>query len=152
MPEVNLSNNSEYEYCWALVDSGAGANVAKCNGFTESETVPAPPLTLSTANGEILPHAGARRVTSYTQDGQKISRTFYEANVEMPILAVSELSREGRSGSEVRLRRRDGYLEDLHTGQRQHIVKRRGVYFMKMYTRKGSTPGIEAGFTRPSQP
>ena len=112
----------------------------------------APPLKLSTADGELLPNAGARRVTSYTQDGQKVNRVFYEADVEMPILAVSELSQEGRSGSEVSLRRRDGYLEDLQTGQCQPFVKRRGVYFMKMLVRKSCASGAESGFARQSTP
>ena len=61
---------------------------------------------------------------------------FYDAEVEMPILSVAELSKEGSMGSEVRLRRRDGFLEDNASGKRQYIVKRRGVYFMKMYLKK----------------
>ena len=71
----------------------------------------------------------------------------------MPILAVSELSREGIDGSEVRLRQKDGYFRDLHTGKTQPIVKRRGVYFMKMFVRKhaagGNGDGPMSGFPRP---
>ena len=137
---------------WALVDSGAGANVAKRSSFCESVPATAPTITLSTANGEALPHAGAHRVTSYTRDGAPVNRVFYDANVEMPILAVSELAKEGLTGSDVRLQQRGGYIRDLTTGQRQQIVKRRGVYFTKMYLRKPGKNGIDSGFTRPVHP
>ena len=152
LPELDLSTDSEYTYVWALVDSGAGANVARRSTFSETEPVSAPSITLSTANGESLPHAGAHRVTSYRKNGGRIARTFYDADVELPILAVSELSKEGECGSEVRLRHKDGIIKDLHTGDRQPVVKRRGVYFTKMFIKKTQTPGIESGFIRPGSP
>ena len=152
LPDADLSSNSDFEYVWALVDSGAGANVAKRSAFTESEPTSAPTITLSTANGEPLHHAGAHRVTSYTQDGAPVRRVFYDANVEMPILAVSELSKEGLTGSDVRLQQRGGYIRDLTTGKRQQIVKRRGVYFTKMYIRKHGRHTIDSGFARPVLP
>ena len=137
---------------WALVDSGAGANVAKRSSFSESVPVKAPTITLSTANGKALPHAGAHRVTSYTSDGAQVNRVFYDANVEMPILAVSELTKEGLTGSDVLLQQRSGYIRDLTTGQQQQIVKRRGVYFTQMYIRKSGKHSIDSGFTRPVHP
>ena len=152
LPDMDLSTDSEYMYVWALVDSGAGANVARRSIFSETENVSAPSITLSTANGESLPHSGAHRVTAYNRDGSKIARTFYDADVEMPILAVSELSKEGQCGSDVRLRQKDGYIRDLHTGNRQHVVKRRGVYFTKMFIRKPRSEDIGSGFIRPGHP
>ena len=152
LPEVDLSHNADFEYVWALVDSGAGANVAKTDVFNESTPVSAPSITLSTANGGALPHRGAHQVTAYNQDGSTVKRVFYNADVEMPILAVSELSKEGPAGSEVRLRLKDGYIRDLHTGQEQPVVKRRGVYFTKMYMRKSGPPDPSSGFTRPGLP
>ena len=91
-------------------------------------------------------------MTAYNQDGSTVKRVFYNADVEMPILAVSELSKEGPAGSEVRLRLKDGYIRDLHTGQEQPVVKRRGVYFTKMYMRKSGPPDPSSGFTRPGLP
>ena len=152
LPELDLSNDSDYMYVWALVDSGAGANVARRSIFSETEAVSAPSITLSTANGESLPHSGAHRVTAYNRDGSKIARTFYDADVEMPILAVSELSREGECGSDIRLRQKDGYIRDLKTGCRQHVVKRRGVYFTKMFIRKPRNSDVDSGFVRPGHP
>ena len=149
LPNVDLSNNDEFEYIWALVDSGAGADVARTSVFSESSPVTAPSITLSTANGEALHHHGAHRLTAYNQDGSAVDRVFYNADVEMPILAVSELSKEGPSGSEVRLRLKDGYIRYFHTGNRQRVVKRRGVYFTKRYVRKSNT---SSGFHRPGHP
>ena len=97
----------------------------------------------------MLPNAGACKLETFTPDGHVTERTFYDANVEMPILAVSELSKEGTYGSEVRLRQKDGFLRDLFTGRTQPIVKRRGVYFIKMFIRKQTHNAPEAGFTRP---
>ena len=147
-----LVETNKVPIVWALVDSGAGANVAKRSAFTESEPTSAPTITLSTANGEPLHHTGAHRVTSYTQDGAPVRRVFYDANVEMPILAVSELSKEGLTGSDVRLQQRGGYIRDLTTGTRQQIVKRRGVYFTKMYIRKHGRHTVDSGFARPVLP
>ena len=152
LPELDLATDSDYTYVWALVDSGAGANVAKKNAFPLSEPVDAPEISLTTAKEEQLPHSGAHRVTAYARDGRSTERTFYAANVELPVLAISELSREGRDGSEVRLRQKAGIFRDLATGKTQPIIKRRGVYCMKMFVRKNNvgTDGT-SGFARPVQ-
>ena len=70
------------------------------------------------------------------RDGTKTARVFYEADVEMPILAVTELTQEGDQGSEVRFRRKDGFIEDNLTGRREHFVKWKGVYFVKVFVPK----------------
>ena len=84
-----------------------------------------------------------------SKEGIETSRIFYEAPVEMPILAVAELTKEGPAGSTTGLRRRDGYVEDDLRRTRQHFVKRKGVYFMKIYTRKD---GPNMDFVRPENP
>ena len=81
------------------------------------------------------------------QNGTPVTRRFYDADVEMPILSVAELSLEGQQGSDVRFRRKDGYIEDLASGHRELSVKRKGVYFTKMYVPR---PKSSAGFTRPA--
>ena len=52
MPDLNLENNEEYECVWALVDSGAGVNVAKDRQFAGARNVSAPEVVLTTANCE----------------------------------------------------------------------------------------------------
>ena len=59
--------------------------------------------------------------------GQDFSTAFRDMEVEMPILSVAELSKEGKEGSDVRFRRRDGFIEDVATGHKEFFVKRKGV-------------------------
>ena len=146
MPDIDLDDNSDYEVIWALMDSGAGANVAKRSQFPIFTPVDAPPISLTIANGDTMENNGAGKVTTYTRDGHATTRVFYEAPVDMPILAVSEVAKEGELGSEIKFRAKDGLMVDNLTGRRTHFVKRKGVYFMRMYVRKSSS-----GFTRPDQ-
>ena len=145
LPELDLANDAEYTYVWALVDSGAGANVARKGQFPNSVQVDAPRITLSAANGELMPNQGARKVMALNRDGTQTARVFYEADVEMPILAVTELTQEGDQGSEVRFRKKDGFIEDNLTGHREHFVKRKGVYFVKVFVPKASSDFIRPG-------
>ena len=147
LPDLDLANNAEYDCCWALVDSGAGVNVAKDDQFVDSVDVEAPEVILSTADGALLPNSGAMKVTTRSKEGITVERVFYKAPVAMPILAVAELTKEGDMGSTTGFRQRDGYIENNADHQRQHFVKRKGVYFMKLYTRKRSN-----GFVRPEKP
>ena len=80
-----------------------------------------------------MPNAGAGSVTSLNRTGESATRTFYEAPVEMPILAVTELAKEGGLGSVVLFRAKDGVIVDSLTGKKNHFVKRKGVYFMRLY-------------------
>ena len=146
LPDIDLDDNDDYEYVWALVDSGAGANVARKGHFSDFKPVDAPKISLTIANGETMKNNGAGEVTCYSRDGFSSKRRFYEAPVDMPILAVSELSQEGELGSEVKFRAKDGLMIDNLTGRRTPFVKRKGVYFMRLYIRKNS-----AGFGRPDQ-
>ena len=133
LPDVDLETDQEYEYVWALVDSGAGANVARRDHFPNFRPVEAPKISLTIANGDVMRNQGAGEVTSFSRDGTKSTRVFYEAPVEMPILSVAELSKEGDFGSEVRFRVKDGIICDNLTGRQVHFVKRKGVYFMRLY-------------------
>ena len=63
----------------------------------------------------------------------------------MPILAVSELSQEGELESEIKFRAKNGLMTDHLTGHRTPFVKRKGVYFMRLYLQK------DVGFGRPDQ-
>ena len=133
LPDLDLEHDEEWDYVWTMVDSGAGANVARREHFKHSQPVKAPKISLTVANGEVLPNKGARAVTCYDRAGFQKTRVFYEAPVEMPILAVTELAQEGDIGSEVRFRLSDGEILDTQSGRRVPFVKRMGVYFMKVY-------------------
>ena len=123
--------------------------MARPDNFPHAVPVAPPAITLSAANGEIMPNTGAHRVRTFHQDGTSVDRTFYQANVDMPILAVAELSQEGSRGSEVRFYKNHGTAIDNASGERQHFVKRSGVYLVKIYVRKHESNGSESGFIRP---
>ena len=142
LPDLDLEHDSEYDYIWTMVDSGAGANVARKEHFKHSHRVNAPAISLTVANGEVLPNRGARSVKCYDRSGFQKTRVFYEAPVEMPILAVTEFAQEGDDGSEVRFRFADGEIIDTHDGRRVPFVKRMGVYFMKIYFPKDASASV----------
>ena len=80
------------------------------------------------------------------------ARPFYDALVEMPIVAVTELAKEGDAGSEVRFRIQDGEIIDNLTGKRCQSVKRTGVYFMHIYFPKSACGHKRSeGFGRPDR-
>ena len=94
-----------------------------------------------------MPNRGAREVVTMNKAGVPTTRRFYDADVEMPILSVAELSQEGEDGSDVRFRKKDGYTENNMTKRRDYFIKRKGVYFTKLYVDRPSS----LDFTRPGQ-
>ena len=44
--------------------------------------------------------------------------------------------------------RRDGFIEDLHTGKKLPFIKRKGVYFVELYMPKDDSESTSS-FTRP---
>ena len=151
LPDLRLDNDEEYSCVWALVDSGAGVHCADDDQFENAEDTKAPDVLLTTADGNHMAHKGAMKVTTKSQEGIETTRVFYRAPVDMPILAVAMLTQEGRRGSTAGFKQRRGVLEDDETGARQHFVKRKGVYFMKLYSRR--RVGVEnQDFQRPGTP
>ena len=136
LPDVELESNDEYDCVWALVDSGAGVNCASRKQFPHAEPIHAPEVQLTTAGGETLPNRGAMKVTTTSQEGIIRERVFYDAPVDMPIISIAEVSHEGSAGSSTQFRRLDGFIEDNATHEKQHFVKRKGVYFMKIFVKK----------------
>ena len=138
LPDLNLDNDDEYVCVWALVDSGVGVNCAKKGQFSAAVTSDAPAVMLTTADGSYMPNEGAIKVTTMSKEGISIDRVFYQAPVDMPILSVAELSKEGPLGSKTSFSLRDGFVKDKQSKMKQHFIKRKGVYFMKLYTRRGT--------------
>ena len=152
LPNLDLENDADYECVWALVDSGAGVNCGTKKQFPGAVPTDAPEISLTTADGKLMRNQGAMKITTRSTEGVVRERTFYNAPVEMPILSVACLALEGDEGSSTTFRRIDGFIEDNHTQQRQHFVKRKGVYFMKLFTKRaddGLHDERNTGFTRP---
>ena len=154
LPDLNLDSNSEYDCCWALVDSGAGVNCGTKKQFPSAVPCEAPSITLTTADGKRMNNQGAMKVTTKSREGIVTERIFYDAPVEMPILSVAGIAQEGTLGSTTAFRLKDGYIENNENQQRQHFVKRKGVYFMKLYTKRrvDNDPSDVLGFARPVKP
>ena len=80
-----------------------------------------------------------------TLEGHVINQTFEDADVDMPILAITELAANGLRGSDVIFRMHDGSIVDLEKNATSRFVRRKGVYFIKVYTPNDNM----SGFTRP---
>ena len=147
LPDLQLESNDQYEAVWALVDSGAGRSCARRSqhfGHTKTELKPSS-VKMATASGEELKSRGCFTIDLLSTEGNTLHQTFEDADVDMPILSVTELSTNGAMGSDVMFRKSDGAIIDLQTSAASRFVKRRGVYFMKVYTLRNR----KAGFSRP---
>ena len=73
----------------------------------------------------------------------------------MPIIAVTDISSNGKAGTEVCFRHNGGNILDVTTQKKSAFVRRRGVYFMKLFYKKNqcSKPNAnDRDFTRPGKP
>ena len=89
-----------------------------------------------------------------TSEGQKVNPEFEDADVDMPIVAINDLSKDD---TEVTFRRSQSELVDVETGRKSRFIKKRGVYFMNMYYKKDQCHDDcdcerQPGFTRPGTP
>ena len=156
LPSLDLECNSDYEAVWALVDSGAGKSVAnKSKHFKHVATKNQPSQSrMATANGTELRSRGTFKVHAQTVEGQELCPNFEDADVDMPIIAVNDIS---HNDSEIIFRQKDSELVDGETGRRSKFTKRKGVYFMKMFYKKGQCMDDcngceEPVFARPGTP
>ena len=135
LPDLDLESNETYEAVWALVDSGAGKSCArKAKHFSNIKTPNKPSQAkMATANGQELKSRGTFTVNALSKEGQAISAEFEDVDVDMPIIAVNDLSKEA---TEVIFRQENSELVDVGTGRRSRFTKKRGVYFMKMFYKK----------------
>ena len=102
---------------------------------------------MATASGEELKSRGCFKLEARSAEGHRIVQTFEDADVDMPIMSVVELSANGELGSDVVFRKSDGAILDVKHETSSKCVKRRGVYFMNLYVpRNRADP---AGFARP---
>ena len=154
LPTLDLESNEEFEAIWALVDSGAGKSCARRSKHFRAVTGENAPssVKMSTANGQELKSRGVFRVEALSSEGHPIIQDFEDTNVDMPITAVAELSDSGELGAQVNFRRHDGVVIDNSTNRQSHFIKRRGVYFMKLFVPKPSKRNAaqnKSSFTRP---
>ena len=135
LPSLDLETNDEYAAVWALIDSGAGkscANKSKHFPFIKTANRPSQ-ARMATANGHELKSRGTFSLSALTVEGQEIQPNFEDTDVEMPIVAVTDISKDSL---EVSFREDESELISANTGRRSKFMKQRGVYFMKMFYKK----------------
>ena len=90
---------------------------------------------------------GCFQLKALSAEGNEVTQTFGDADVDMPIMSVGELSSNGTLGSTVLFNEHDGHIIDIKTDATSKFYKRRGVYFMKIYVPKDKN--LSPDFTRP---
>ena len=96
------------------------------------------------ATGNNVPNRGEADICFWTPDGQQRLTTFQNASVGMPILSISKVTEEG---NDVIFRRNGGEIIHLETGHRTPLIKRLGVYFVKLKVPKNL---LDEDFGRPA--
>ena len=152
LPDLTCESNKQFEMVWALVDTGAGANVAyRKRHFPEAQVTQPRGPRLTTASGADLPSDGQMTIQSTTGEGHAMTTVFQDADVEMPILSGALLSNIGRSGSDISFHQNGGAITNKHSGQVSKFVKRQGVYFIQLKVSKSITsPDNGQPFARPA--
>ena len=147
LPDLKLNTNKGYTASWALVDSGAGRSCAKRKGHygNAASTLRPSSVKMATASGEELRSRGCFDMPLLTEEGHLINQTFEDADVDMPIISVTSLAANGLQGSDVIFRQHDGSIVDVEKKATSRFVRRKGVYFLKVYTPNDNM----SGFTRP---
>ena len=160
LPEIDVQHNSEYEAIWALVDSGAGRSCAKKDKHLAKLKIKNTPskVKMSTASGHKLHSRGTFKLNAFTAEGNAIQPNFEDADVDMPIIAVTDISQNGIDGTETRFRTHGGEMIDLTTRNKSSFIRRRGVYFIKMFYKPDQCSDDchcesgSSGFARPGTP
>ena len=152
LPDLDLHSDADYEAVWALVDSGAARSCARRREhFPNTQTKLEPSsVRMSTANGEELKSRGCFKIKAMSSEGNPIVQTFEDADVDMPIMAVVELAENGEEGSDLLFRKNDGAIVDVKSEAISKFIRRKGVYFMKIYVPKDKPSDMD--FTRPGRP
>ena len=89
-------------------------------------------------------------MNALSSKGNHIVQTFEDADVDMPIMAVVELAENGEEGSDLVFRKNDGAMVDVKSEATSKFIRRKGVYFMKIYVPKNRSSNMD--FTRPGRP
>ena len=137
----------------ALVDSGAGiscANVQK--HFPGARRIPTTRnVILTTANGQRVRGRGEFCIDALTSEGHKTKSKFVDADVEMPILSVSQIC-EGKK-NDVSFDNLGGVITDRKSGRNTRFIERQGVYLLALTVKRNpDETGPVMDFARPVAP
>ena len=88
-------------------------------------------------------------IAAKTQESHCTRTTFVDADVDMPILSVAQIS---ANGNDFYFNKSGGVITDSKTGVQSKFVKRRGVYFIKLFVDKQLGRLNNLDFVRPGVP
>ena len=153
LPDLPELDDDDYYAVWALVDSGAGISCAnKRKHFPGARPIPSTRnVILTTANGHRLRGRGEFCIDALTSEGHKTKNNFVDADVEMPILSVSQIC-EGKR-NDVGFDDEGGAITNLKSGRVTRFIERQGVYFLVLIIKKTTDEdGTAMDFVRPVAP
>ncbi len=124
----------------AVVDSGAVHSVTP-PGLFPGKVVPSPWSRAGrgyrAANGTSIKNLGQVDVPFATVEGHRCRMPLQVAEVEQPLLSVSQLT---SAGNYVQLGDTDGHIVNTSTGRTIGLERRGGVYIMKMFIPDAAAP------------
>ena len=91
------------------------------------------------ANGTRIPNLGQQRVRFTTDEGHSCGMGFQIADVERPLVAVSQLA---SAGNRVLLGAQRGEVVNVKTGRKMQLQRRGGVYILRMWVPASAAPGF----------
>ena len=124
-------------YVAAVVDSGAEEAVAP-PGLLPGRVVESPMQRSGgrsrarAANGSRIPNLGQQDVSVKTPEGHGCSLRFQVADVERPLISVSQMSKTGRK---VEFESAQGLIIHKQSGKRIRLQRVGGVYLLRMKVR-----------------
>ena len=131
----------------AVIDSGAEESVAPPGVFPGPVTPSAMSragLKYKAANGPRIPNLGQQKVLFRPSEGHTCGMPFQVAEVERPLIAVSQLA---AAGNEVTLDKNDGVIRCKGTGRTIKLERKGGVYILRMWVASSGA----SDFTRPGK-
>jgi hypothetical protein len=146
--ELNAMDDSDEEYFYAAVDSGAAASVIPNKWFLDVETKPTVSSEMGTsyraANGQLVRDEGEKTIEVMAEDGSVRRLRCTSTGVHRMLIAVSKLVEKGH---EVHFGPKGSYLKHIASGRILPVHLRRGVYTIKLKKVNGqgrSAPDLSA--------
>jgi hypothetical protein len=91
------------------------------------------------ANGARIPNLGQVKVPFINEEGVKCGIMFQVAEVERPLISATQLA---ASGNAVIIDGKGARIMNLKTKKVMHLVKRGGVYVLRMRVKADPAPGF----------
>ena len=154
-PEItdDCKTDEEFEYVWALMDSGSFVNIANHEKhFPRAKLRPSAlqkqGVKCAAANGSEIQMKEEMVVRAYTDNGDRAQVTFQNGDVHLPILSVARLS----DHHDALFHDSGGVLTHRKSKRKTNFVKKDGVYFIRLKVptgkRRNDDPNM-ADFHRP---